>query len=97
MVPARKKNKWWELLYWTPYQQHVRFMYNDGYKGCAIARMKPSQCIVNYPLECPSVGRKNTGNIVRHLPVDDKNRNVNNDLIASLQTNDVLVWGDACK
>ncbi len=65
-------------------------MHNVGNKGCVIARMKPMQCIVNYPLECPCVGHKNTGKIARHLPVVAKNKNDNDDLVASLQTNNVL-------
>jgi hypothetical protein len=74
-------------------QQRVRFTHSVGYNGYVITGMKPSQCIVNYPLECPCVGSKNTGNIARHLPVDGKNRNDNNDLVASLQTNNIL-WGE---
>jgi hypothetical protein len=71
-------------------QQHVRVMHNVRNKGCAIAGMKLLQCIVNYLLKCPCVGGKNTGKIVRHLAGVSKYRNDNDDLVASLQTNNIL-------
>jgi hypothetical protein len=67
MVPARKKNKWQEVLYWTPLQCVVRYGLNWHLAAYAVSSG------MTFLPACSAEGGKCKGEIKRHSAVQCQN------------------------